>query len=389
MALDKICVFSCLIKKCQLQKHNTSVGTPSPRKKRNNSTPTRKNAAEKKQILQQLVAPPGNQNLSRKVSLGELIQLSERNIIERNGHKHAAAASAEPQIKETRVGSEAPPQAMLTLSDPKLEKKVTFARLLNKVSAEMSSGSDMEMGVLQSSRLGLAFARPSSTPPSPADLRSPHSTSSNQGSDTFSSSELAIPSAVSSSFADFMGVRSHKLSNGRQKPASADSILAMFRSYSSSNASFKCSSLKVSPSTTPTGTRTQNPGPRQKCILYIFSVKSARRCGRRRRFLHIVHPHADIVLERNHGKSRDEPQMPGYHRDTCPRAPQRIQVVAQLRQQLTPAPHHTSGNTQHNQQVPFAHQGDADASSISHALSRRHTHHAPQHRFFFHQRHQH
>lgn len=234
----------------------TSAGTPSPRKKRNNSTPTRKNAAEKKQILQQLVATPGNQNLSRKVSLGELIQLSERNINERNGHRNAAA-NPEPQIQETRVSNETS-QAMLTLSDPKLEKKVTFARLLNKVSAEMSSGSDMEMGVLQSSRLGLAFARPSSTPPSPADLRSPHSTSSNQGSDTFSSSELAIPSAVSSSFADFMGVRTHKLSNGRQKPASADSILAMFRSYSSSNASFKCSSLKISPSTTPTGTYPTN-----------------------------------------------------------------------------------------------------------------------------------
>lgn len=35
---------------------NSYVGSPSPRKKRNNSTPTR-NAAEKKQILQQLIAP--------------------------------------------------------------------------------------------------------------------------------------------------------------------------------------------------------------------------------------------------------------------------------------------------------------------------------------------
>lgn len=224
------------------------VGTPSPRKKRNNSTPTRKNAAEKKQILQQLVAPSSNHNLSRKVSLGELIQLTERNIHERK----AVSSTAEPQIKETRAGAEAP-QAMLTLSDPKLEKKVTFARLLNKVSAEMSSGSDMEMGVMQANRLGFSFVRPSSTPPSPADLRSPHSTSSNQGSDTFSSSELAIPTAISCSISDFMGNRVHKLPNGRQKPASADSILAMFRSYSSSNASFKCSSLKVSPSTTPTG----------------------------------------------------------------------------------------------------------------------------------------
>ena len=40
--------------------HTSHVGTPSPRKKRNNSTPTRKNNAEKKQILQQLVSPNTN-----------------------------------------------------------------------------------------------------------------------------------------------------------------------------------------------------------------------------------------------------------------------------------------------------------------------------------------
>lgn len=73
-------------------------------------------------------------------------------------------------------------ETKLDVDDPKLEKKVTFARLLNKVSAEMSSGSDMEMGIMQSGRLGCVFARPSSTPPSPnVDARSPNSTSSNQG----------------------------------------------------------------------------------------------------------------------------------------------------------------------------------------------------------------
>lgn len=40
--------------------HTSHVGTPSPRKKRNNSTPTRKNNAEKKQILQQLISPNTN-----------------------------------------------------------------------------------------------------------------------------------------------------------------------------------------------------------------------------------------------------------------------------------------------------------------------------------------
>ena len=47
---------------CKDTHQNSHVGTtPSPRKKRNNSTPTqRKNIAEKKQILQQLISPNSN-----------------------------------------------------------------------------------------------------------------------------------------------------------------------------------------------------------------------------------------------------------------------------------------------------------------------------------------
>lgn len=128
------------------------AGTPSPRKKRNNSTPTRKNVAEKKQILQQLVAPPNNKQLSRKVSLGELIQLSEKHVKDQKnceGKEHL-------QVKETTMSCDSS-AAMLTLTDPKLEKKVTFARLLNRVSAEMSSGSEMELGIMQANRLGYLF----------------------------------------------------------------------------------------------------------------------------------------------------------------------------------------------------------------------------------------
>lgn len=46
---------------CKDTHQNSHVGTPSPRKKRNNSTPTqRKNIVEKKQILQQLISPNSN-----------------------------------------------------------------------------------------------------------------------------------------------------------------------------------------------------------------------------------------------------------------------------------------------------------------------------------------
>lgn len=161
-------------------------------------------------------------------------------------------------VKETNFTENNTTQAVL--NDPKLEKKVHFARLLNKVSAEMSSGSEMELGIMQNNRLGCAFMRPSSTPPSPCiDTRSPNSTSSFQGSDSFSS-DLAIPSALSSSISDLL-IRRHcsKLPNGRQKPTSADSILAMFRNFSSSSAGANLpSSLKVSPSTTPTASSPQD-----------------------------------------------------------------------------------------------------------------------------------
>lgn len=162
-------------------------------------------------------------------------------------------------IKETKFPDKnSSTQAIL--SDPKLEKKVTFARLLNKVSAEMSSGSEMEMGIMQTNRLGYAFARPSSTPPSPiVDSRSPNSSCSNHGSGSLTSSDLAIPSALSNSISDFLSSRRQIKSPGKQKPASADSILAMFRNFSTTSVGTNVPlSLRVTPSTTPTASSPQD-----------------------------------------------------------------------------------------------------------------------------------
>ncbi|CAH1100186.1 unnamed protein product [Psylliodes chrysocephalus] len=223
------------------------LGTPSPKKKRNNSTPTKKTIADKRQILQQLVSPKPN---SKKVSLGELIQLSEL--------KPDDETKSNQTTSKTNFIENA---AQTALIDPKLEKKVTFARLLNKVSAEMSSGSEVELGIMQTNRLGCMFARPASTPPSPSvDTRSPNSMSSNQGSDSFTSSDLAIPSALSTSISDLLINRRHnRLPNGRQKPASAESILAMFRNFSSTSSAAYCpSSLRITPSTTPTASSPQD-----------------------------------------------------------------------------------------------------------------------------------
>lgn len=117
----------------------TLIGSPSPRKKRNNSTPVKKNAAEKKQILQQLVSPAAQQ-AKPKVSLGELISMSENRL-------RVSNIDSESDIKETtfseNTGSLTSANVERVINDPKLEKKVTFARLLNKVSAEMNSGSEV------------------------------------------------------------------------------------------------------------------------------------------------------------------------------------------------------------------------------------------------------
>lgn len=120
------------------------TGSPSPRKKRNNSTPVKKNAAEKEQILHHLVSPAATHAQS-KVSLDELIHMSEHGIKTHD--------SDQSDIKETTFseasGSNHSNTATRVLNDPKLEKKVTFARLLNKVSAEMSSGSEVDMGFVR------------------------------------------------------------------------------------------------------------------------------------------------------------------------------------------------------------------------------------------------
>lgn len=165
--------------------------------------------------------------------------------------RHERPEKLDPDWKETSFTIPTQPGDSKTdLS--KLEKKVTFARLLNKVSAEMSSGSEMEIIKPQ-------LTKALSTPVSPAsDRKSPHSTSSNQGSDSLSSSEIAISGSAGNSTLDIPGNvrRPTRLLTGRgTKNASADSILAMFRNFTSTS---NVSSSRMSPSTTPTASSPQD-----------------------------------------------------------------------------------------------------------------------------------
>lgn len=92
--------------------------------------------------------------------------------------------------------------------------------------------------------------RPSSVPPTPSanDSRSPHGSCSNHRSESLSGSELTIN--------DF-GLRNMR--RIKPKVSSADSILAMFRNFTSTNVlSQMPSSLIISPSTTPSASSPQD-----------------------------------------------------------------------------------------------------------------------------------
>nr|XP_024215536.1 uncharacterized protein LOC106687239 isoform X2 [Halyomorpha halys] len=180
--------------------------TPSPRKKRNNSTPVKKScASEKKQILQQLVSPV---TAPPPQAPQETIPLATNN---KTNLEPSTSSSAETSFTAP------PPGRSAAEINSKLEKKVTFARLLDKVSSEMSSGSELEVAPA-------------------ANSMSPNSTSSQQGSDSRSSSETQLH------------VGAGEGRKGR-KTASADSILAMFRNFSGVTGTVPA----ASPSTTPTG----------------------------------------------------------------------------------------------------------------------------------------
>ncbi|RZF36004.1 hypothetical protein LSTR_LSTR005820, partial [Laodelphax striatellus] len=208
--------------------------TPSPRKKRNNSTPVKRNAAvEKKEILQQLVSPA-----NRKPSVDEVIALATSKV---------QVEDCDDRGMETTFSS--PGQS--AADHAKLEKKVTFARLLDKVSSEMSSGSEMENGggrPMCSSLITITTTTP------PPDVKSPHSTSSNQGSDSLSSSDATLHMHSGE-----LARRPARLILGPKKTNSADSILAMFRNFASTTAASGLgSSSLASPSTTPTASSPQD-----------------------------------------------------------------------------------------------------------------------------------
>lgn len=77
------------------------------------------------------------------------MSLDDLMIITDNRIQMSSALDADCNLGETTF-CELASGAKLPLNDPKLEKKVTFARLMSKVSAEMSSGSEVDAEIVNS-----------------------------------------------------------------------------------------------------------------------------------------------------------------------------------------------------------------------------------------------
>lgn len=75
-----------------------------------------------------------------QMSLDDLMLISDNRI-------QLSALDPEANLNETTF-SELNGVPKCQLNDPKLEKKVTFARLMNKVSAEISSGSEVDAEIV-------------------------------------------------------------------------------------------------------------------------------------------------------------------------------------------------------------------------------------------------
>lgn len=81
------------------------------------------------------------------MTLGELIQLSEKanNLASRKSLDSDSAFTETTFNDRPESSGQKKTLTRQVSSDPKLEKKVTFARLLSKMSAEINHGTDIDV----------------------------------------------------------------------------------------------------------------------------------------------------------------------------------------------------------------------------------------------------
>ncbi|CAG7720057.1 unnamed protein product [Allacma fusca] len=246
-------------------------GTPSPHRRRNYSIQVRRDPSEKQQILQQLVSSGGSQSLDGEVkpatpkpTIAEIIQMSEKRLrlasassvtSDTLGDKKQSSLEGEAETSFTT----ATPSMMLTPTS-KAEKKVTFARLLDKLAAtEMSSSSSCsDVSCAEEKTVVVAPKPPERKKERKGRFRRSKSYNRGRSSETdqdvveMSSSDTTpdpicpprfptrmcvSPTGTTSPLNVTPGGSSNKLqaSKSLTKMASADSLLALFRRFSGSN----------------------------------------------------------------------------------------------------------------------------------------------------------
>uniref|UniRef100_A0A8D8UV33 Cubilin n=1 Tax=Cacopsylla melanoneura TaxID=428564 RepID=A0A8D8UV33_9HEMI len=208
--------------------------TPSPRKRRNNSTPT-KNKTESEEIFKKLAKKPSSDDSNFQetcFSVGSDVNLKDKKVV--------TFATIEQPIPP----SEADTNPSTNDSNPDTNPSAT----------EMSSSTSTTSNIIAPSRVRTRVSSSKNMPPLRGRLSSgQNSASSNLGSDSLSSSDLALPTLTESDI-----VRPLTLA-----ACSADSILAMFRNFSTSLPSqtggggMNRSSALVSATTSPTCTSPQ------------------------------------------------------------------------------------------------------------------------------------
>ncbi|XP_025416102.1 uncharacterized protein LOC112687566 isoform X2 [Sipha flava] len=187
------------------------------RSKQKSASPSkfRTTIADKSEILQQLISP----GLERQASFNDEINLVEKLSTNSIGPNDILLPQSNIS-QETSFSND----CSIDEAVHKIEKKVTFARLMNKLQSEMSSTSSEV------------------DPQTRHALRKP---CINQVSDSFSSLEYTLENRKSNQ----LSLNQYQQQAG-QKAMSADSILAMFRNFNATMAMTEMSNY-LSASTTP------------------------------------------------------------------------------------------------------------------------------------------
>ncbi|XP_050429193.1 uncharacterized protein LOC126838643 isoform X2 [Adelges cooleyi] len=196
------------------------LGFNQHRTKQKSTSPSRlrTSIADKSEILQQLISP----GLERQASFNDEINLVDK-LSTNNISPNDIYLPLSHRSQETSFSND----CSIDEAVQKIEKKVTFARLMNKFQSEMSSTSCSEVD---------GHAKRASRLPNP-----------NQGSDSMSSLDYALETCRKP---NQLLLNEYQQRSSNQKAMSADSILAMFRSFNQTMAMTEMGNY-LSASTTP------------------------------------------------------------------------------------------------------------------------------------------